>query len=89
MRVELRDSDDEINEKVHDWFMPETVALSAMLDRAAIGGGDFWIDTAGHLLFALFVSNGTGHRRIGRVIQHICEIETYKTMSPLGFAKAK
>ena len=46
MRVELRDSDDEINEKVHDWFVPETVALSAMLDRAAIGGGDFWIDTA-------------------------------------------
>lgn len=89
MRVEQRGNDSEIKEKVHDWFVPESVALSAMLDGAVIGGGDFRIDAAGHLRFALFVSNGTGHRRVGRVIQRICEIETYKTMSMLGFAKAK
>ena len=86
VRVELRGSDDEINEKVHDWFVPERVALSAMLDRAVIGGRDFRIDPAGYLRFVLFASNGTGHRRIGRVIQRICEIETHKTMSMLGFA---
>ena len=74
MRVEPRGSDSEIKEKVHDWFVPESVALSAMLEGAVIGGGDFWIDTAGHLRFALFVSSGTGYRRVGRVIQRICEI---------------
>ena len=89
VRVEPRGSDDEIKEKVQEWFVPESVALSAMLDGAVVAGGDFRIDTAGHLRFALFVSKGTGHRRIGRVIQRICEIETYKTMSMLGFAKAK
>ena len=60
-----------------------------MLDGAVIGGGDFRIDAAGHLRFALFVGNGTGHCRFGRVIQRICEIETYKTMSMLNFANAK
>ena len=60
-----------------------------MLDGAVIGGGDFRIDAAGHLRFALFVSNGMSHLRLGRVIQRICEIETYKTMSMRGFAKTK
>jgi len=89
VRVEPRGNDEEIKEKVQEWFVPESVALSAMLDGAVVAGGDFRIDTVGHLRFALFVSKGTGHRRIGRVIQRICEIETYKTMSMLGFAKAK
>ena len=89
VRVEPRGSDEEIKEKVQEWFVPESVALSAMLDEAVVARGDFRIDISGHLRFALFVSKGTGHRRIGRVIQRICEIETYKTMSMLGFAKAK
>ena len=53
MRVEPRGSDSEIKKKVYDWFVPESVALSAMLDGAVIGGGDFRIDAAGHLRFAL------------------------------------
>ena len=32
MRVEPRTSDIEIKEKVHDGFVPESLALSAMLD---------------------------------------------------------
>ncbi|OZO45737.1 hypothetical protein CGU37_27800, partial [Pseudomonas fluorescens] len=30
-----------------------------------------------------------GARRIGRVVQRLCEIETYKSLSMLGFARAK
>ena len=60
-----------------------------MLDGSLVAGGDFRIDAAGHLRFALFVSKGTGNRRVGRVIQRICEIETYKSMSMLGFARVK
>ena len=59
---------------MYDWFVPDSVAVSAMLDGAMIGGGDFRIDVAGHLRFALFLSNGTGHLCVGRVIQRICEI---------------
>ena len=52
-------------------------------------GGDFLEGAAGHLRFALFVSTATGHRRVERVTQRICEIETCKTTSMLRFAKAK
>lgn len=39
--------------------------------------------------FALFARPTTGARRIGRVVQRLCEIETYKAMSMLGLAKAR
>ncbi|MEM7319953.1 MAG: DUF3422 domain-containing protein, partial [Pseudomonadota bacterium] len=32
---------------------------------------------------------GTSERRIGRIVQRLCEIETYKAMSMLGFARVK
>ena len=69
--------------------MQEKVALSAMLDFAVVTGGDFRIDSAGHLRFALFVNQGVGNRRVGRVVQRICELETYKSMTMLGFSKVK
>ena len=89
MQVEMREDDGGIVEKVQEWFVPESVALSSMLDGSLVAGGDFRIDAAGHLRFALFVSKGTGNRRVGRVIQRLCEIETYKSMSMLGFARVK
>jgi uncharacterized membrane-anchored protein len=51
--------------------------------------GDFRIDPAGHLRFSLHVAPTTGKRRIGRVVQRLCEIETYKAMSMLGFARVR
>jgi uncharacterized membrane-anchored protein len=39
--------------------------------------------------FALFARPDMGARRIGRVVQRICEIETYKSMSMLGLARAR
>ena len=32
---------------------------------------------------------GVGPRRIGRIVQRLCEIETYKTLSLLGFSRAR
>ena len=89
LRVESRGSDEEISQKVQEWFVQESVALSEILDGAVVTGGDFRIDSAGHLRFALFLGHGVGNRRVGRVVQRICELETYKTMSMLGFSKVK
>ena len=80
-------SDGEANALVNEWMVPESVAVSRMLDDALIAAGDFRIDPAGHQRFALFASQGVGSRRVGRVVQRICEIETYKTMSMLGFTR--
>ncbi|NYS23937.1 DUF3422 domain-containing protein [Rhodobacteraceae bacterium 2376] len=72
-----------------DWFVPESLAVSRVLDGAAIIASDFRIDRAGHIRMAVFVRRGTGGRRIGRIIQRLCEIETYKSMSMLGLARAR
>jgi len=82
-------SDEAIREEIADWFVPESVAVARVLDDAAVIAADFRIDPAGHQRFAITVAPSTGQRRIGRIVQRLCEIETYKTMSMLGFSRAK
>ncbi len=89
IRVEQAVADDEITKKLEQWFVPESLAVSRMLDDTAIVAGDFRIDTAGHMRFALFARPEMGARRIGRVVQRICEIETYKSMSMLGLSRSR
>ena len=71
------------------WFVPESLACNWVLDRAAVVAGDFRIDPAGHMRFAVFVRPGTGPGRVGRIVQRLCEIETYKAMSMLGLMRAR
>lgn len=80
---------EEINARLKDWFVSESLAVSSVLDNAAVVAGDFRIDLNGHLRFAVFADEATGARRIGRIVQRLCEIETYKTMSMLGFARVR
>ncbi|CAD0183544.1 hypothetical protein RUESEDTHA_00414 [Ruegeria sp. THAF57] len=89
MRVVDLESDAAAKDALADWFEPESLAVARVLDDAAICASDFRIDPAGHMRFALFVNQGTGRRRTGRIIQRLCEIETYKAMSMLGFARVK
>jgi uncharacterized membrane-anchored protein len=89
IRVVERQEDGAVQASLADWFEPESLAVARVLDDAAICACDFRIDPAGHMRFALFVTKGTGRRRTGRVIQRLCEIETYKAMSMLGFARVK
>jgi uncharacterized membrane-anchored protein len=76
-------------EQVDDWFVPESLAVSRVVDGAAVIAGDFRIDPAGHMRFAVFVQPGTGPRRIGRIVQRLCEIETYRAMSMLGLMRSR
>ncbi|MBF9044018.1 DUF3422 family protein [Rhodobacterales bacterium HKCCE4037] len=87
--VDAPEDEAEIGERLANWFAPESLAASQVLDGAAIIAGDFRIDSAGHMRFAVFTSPETGARRVGRIVQRICEIETYKTMSMLGFPRAR
>jgi len=83
------DQDGEIDALLKDWFVAESLAVSSVLDQAAVVAGDFRIDLNGHLRFAVFASADTGARRVGRIVQRLCEIETYKSMSMLGFARVR
>lgn len=75
--------------RLEDWFVPESLAAARVVDGAAVVAGDFRIDAAGQMRFAVFVRPGTGKRRVGRIVQRLCEIETYRAMSMLGLTRAR
>ncbi|MEP1426907.1 MAG: DUF3422 domain-containing protein [Tateyamaria sp.] len=89
VRVEQRGPEGEVQTRLREWFVPESLAVSSVLEDAAIMAGDFRIDQHGHMRFALFASPSTGEHRMGRIVQRLCEIETYKSMSMLGFARVR
>jgi len=89
IEVQAMDSVPAMQDKLAEWFVPESLAVSRILDDGAVMAGDFRIDSAGHMRFAVFADPAMGSRRVGRVVQRICEIETYKAMSMLGFARVR
>lgn len=89
IRIESVENDAEINPHLEEWFVDESLAVSDVLDGAAVIAGDFRIDPGGHMRFGVFVRSQTGPRRIGRIVQRLCEIETYKSMSMLGLSRAR
>jgi len=89
IRVEKLDGDDGIIEKANDWFVPESLAIARVLEDELVIASDFRIDPAGHMRMAVFARETTGGRRIGRVVQRMCEVETYKAMAMLGLAKVR
>jgi uncharacterized membrane-anchored protein len=89
IRVEVQEGDEGIPEKLADWFVADSLAVSRVLDDAAVTAADFRIDPGGHMRFAVFARPRVGARRVGRVIQRLCEIETYKAMAMLGFFSSK
>ncbi len=90
IRVEmLTGTEAEMLSRLESWFVAESLAVAHVVDGAALVAGDFRIDPAGHMRFVVFVKPGTGARRVGRVVQRLCEIETYRAMSMLGLIKAR
>ncbi len=90
VRVDLMPATEaEVLARIEDWFVAESVAVARVVDGAAIVAGDFRIDPAGHMRFAVFVQPGTPARRVGRIVQRLCEIETYRAMSMLGLVRSR
>lgn len=90
IRVEpMPESDAEVLKRLDEWFVPESLAVARVVDGAAVVAGDFRIDPAGHMRFVVFVAQGTGPRRVGRIVQRLCEIETYRAMSMLGLMRSR
>ncbi len=93
VRVELAESVPDLDEadydRMRDWFVPESLAMSSVVDQQAIAASDFRIDTAGHVRFALLARADIGPRRLGRIVQRLVEIETYKSMAMLALPAAR
>jgi uncharacterized membrane-anchored protein len=78
-----------ISDHLDEWFVPESLAAASVLEGEAVAATDFRIDSSGHLRIAVFADPGTGSRRIGRIVQRLCEIEIYKAASMLGFSMVR
>ena len=89
IRIEQTQDEEALAAAISEWFVADSVAVARVLDNGAIIAGDFRIDPAGHQRFLIAVARGTGPRRVGRIMQRLCEIETYKSMSMLGFARVR
>lgn len=88
IRVEPGSTDTDVIERTLQWFVPESLAISQALDGALTIAAAFRIDSAGHMRLAVFTRKDVGPQRIDRVIQRLCEIETYKAMAMLGLHRA-
>lgn len=89
IRVVQQEGEGSLRPVLHDWFVPESLAVSRVLDDSAVVAGDFRIDPAGHMRFAILPAEGTGSQRIGRIVKRLCEVETYRAMAMLGLARAR
>lgn len=90
IRIEtLPEAPEDILPLIDEWFVAESLVCAWVLEQAAVIATDFRIDPAGQMRFAVFVRPGTGPGRIGRIVQRICELETYRAMSMLGLGRAR
>lgn len=85
----LPDNPDDIVPLVEDWFVHESLVCAWVLDGAVVVATDFRIDANGQMRFAVFTRPDVGAGRIGRIVQRLCEMETYRAMSMLGLGRAR
>jgi uncharacterized membrane-anchored protein len=78
-----------IEEEVPRWFVPESLAVARVLDGDAVVASDFRLDENGHSRIAVLAQPGIGARRLGRIVQRLLEIETYKAMAMLTLPQAR
>lgn len=93
VRIEAAKTPTEVIERVHEigpeWFFEDAMAAAFVLEKEAAIVGDFRLDEQGHIRFAVFQVGDTGGHRMGRIVQRLIEIETYKTMSMLTLPIAR
>ncbi|HRM74573.1 MAG TPA: DUF3422 family protein, partial [Paracoccus sp. (in: a-proteobacteria)] len=85
----LPDNPADVLPRLSAWFAAESLASVWVLEEAAVVAGDFRIDPAGWMRFAVFVRRDTDPGRIGRIVQRLLELETYRAMSMLGLRRAR
>jgi uncharacterized membrane-anchored protein len=72
-----------------EWFVPESLAVSRVVDGEAMIAADFRLDARGHGRFFVLARPDIGERRLGRIVQRLLEIETYKCMAMLTLPQAR
>lgn len=74
---------------VKDHLFPESRSISQVLDKQALIATDFRMDENNHVRFLVVPAKTAGDNRIGRIVQRLVEIETYKTAAMLALPMAR
>lgn len=88
-RIRVIDNDTDALSMVRADHDSDSLAAARVLDDSAVIAGDFRPDPAGDMRFSVLVRRGVGKGRIGRIVQRLLEIETYRAMAMLGLVRAR
>ncbi|MGG7564781.1 DUF3422 family protein [Rhodovulum sp. DZ06] len=76
-------------ERFGDHFVRESFAAARILGDDAAAGSDFRVHEDGLTRIAVVAPEGLGPRRLGRAVQRLLEVETYKSVSMLTLPVAR
>ncbi len=84
-----KDAEKDVLTNFHTAFQSESLAISYVLDENAVVASDFKMDDDGYIRFGVLPIGQIGRNRLGRIVQRLLEIETYRAMSMLTLPVAK
>lgn len=85
----LPEDGDTVEQRLHEWFAKDGLAVARVQGGAALVASDFRIDAGGFVRLAVLVRPGTTPARVGRIVQALIDLETYRSMSMLGFGRVQ
>jgi uncharacterized membrane-anchored protein len=85
----LKDTEKYVTHEFFKYFKDESLAVNYVLGKEAAVASDFTIDVDGHIKLAILVIGQVGENRLGRIVQRLLEIETYKSLAMLTLPVAR
>lgn len=80
--------EEQSNDQIAATFNPQSLCLISVEARSARVASDFQVDEHGFTRF-LIATNGMSEAAVGRLVQRVIEIETYRTLALLGLPEAR
>jgi uncharacterized membrane-anchored protein len=78
-----------VTQKFFKYFKAEGMAVNYVLGKEAVIASDFSIDDRGHTRLAILAIGQVGENRLGRIVQRLLEVETYKSLAMLTLPVAR
>lgn len=85
----LKDTEKFVTREFFKYFRDESLAVNYVLGKEAAVASDFTIDADGHIKLAVLAIGQVGENRLGRIVQRLFEIETYKSLAMLTLPVAR
>lgn len=76
-------------DRLADYFAPESLSAGIVVEDEALAATDFRLHEDGLARIAVYAVKGVGPRRLGRIVQRLLEIESYKSFAMLTLPVAR